>query len=213
MRLMRRRVHPVAEGFTLIELLVALTLMALLSVILFGGLRFGIRAWETGGRNLEEAGRIESVQSLLRRELTQARFLPQKDNAGPIAPFKGDASSLVFMAPLPNHGGAGGSYLFRLALRESNGRSDLTLAWRLYRPELLASDREIFDDGTVLVGDIASIELSYYGSPGPQLPLQWWDKWNGSSGRPRLIRLRMEFPPGDRRRWPDLIIRVLDAAS
>ena len=212
MRLMRCRVHPVAEGFTLIELLVALTLMALLSVILFGGLRFGIRAWETGGRNLEEAGRIESVQSLLRRELTQARFLPQKDNAGPVAPFKGDATSLVFIAPLPNHGGVGGSYLFRLALRESNGRSDLTLAWRLYRPELLVSDGRIFDDGTVLVGGIASIELSYYGAPGPQLPLQWWDKWDGASGRPQLIRLRMEFPPGDRRRWPDLIIRVMDAA-
>ena len=214
MRLMRRRAHPVAaEGFTLIELLVALTLMAMLSVILFGGLRFGIRAWETGGRNLEEAGRIEAVQSLLRRELTQARFLPQKNNAGPVAPFKGDASSLVFIAPLPNHGDLGGSYLFRLALRENQGRSDLTLAWRLYRPELLVSDHQIFDDGTVLVGNIASIELSYYGSPGPQLPFQWWDKWDGSSGRPQLIRLRMEFSPGDRRRWPDLIIRVIGAAS
>ena len=214
MRLMRRRLHPVAaEGFTLIELLVALTLMALLSVILFGGLRFGIRAWETGGRNLEEAGRIEAVQSLLRRELRQARFLPQKDNAGPVAPFKGDANSLVFIAPVPDPAGVGGSDLFRLALHESNNRSALTLAWRLYRPELLASDHQIFDDGTVLIGDIASIELSYYGAPGPQLPVQWWDKWDGSSGRPQLIRLRMEFPPGDRRRWPDLIIRVLDAAS
>jgi prepilin-type N-terminal cleavage/methylation domain-containing protein len=32
------------EGFTLIELLVALTLFAVLSVLLFGALRFGMRA-------------------------------------------------------------------------------------------------------------------------------------------------------------------------
>ena len=34
------------NGFTLVELLVATTLLALLSVVLFGGLRFGARAWE-----------------------------------------------------------------------------------------------------------------------------------------------------------------------
>ena len=38
--------HRSEAGFTLIELLVALTLLGLISVVLFGGLRFGTRAWE-----------------------------------------------------------------------------------------------------------------------------------------------------------------------
>ena len=35
-----------AAGFTLIELLVTLTLVGLISLVLFGGLRFGTRAWD-----------------------------------------------------------------------------------------------------------------------------------------------------------------------
>ncbi len=37
-----------ADGFTLVELLIAMTLVAMLSVLLFGGLRFGTRAADRG---------------------------------------------------------------------------------------------------------------------------------------------------------------------
>ena len=37
------------RGFTLIELLIALTLMALMSAILFGSLRMAGKSWDTGG--------------------------------------------------------------------------------------------------------------------------------------------------------------------
>jgi general secretion pathway protein J len=205
----RRSPLSSAPGFTLIELLVALTLMALLSVILFGGLRFGMRAWETGGHHVEQAGRIEAVQSLLRRQISQARFLPQAADAGPVAPFVGEIRSLMFIAPLPVHRGAGGSRLFRLSERDGDGRSDLTLAWRLYRPELLSGDLQAFDEETILLSDIVGIELSYYGAAGPGRPARWWEAWQGAEGRPQLVRVRVQFPPGDTRRWPDLVIRLL----
>jgi general secretion pathway protein J len=213
---MHQRSHVIdgTQGFTLIELLVALTLMALLSVILFGGLRFGMRAWETGGHHVEQTGRIETVQSLLRRQISQARFLPQAaEGAAPVAPFVGEPSSLVFIAPLPAHRGTGGSYLFRLAEREGDSRSELTLAWRRYRPELLAGDLQAFDEEAILLSDIAGIELSYYGAAGPEQPVQWWEAWQGIEGRPQLVRVRVQFPPGDTRRWPDLIIRILGSSN
>lgn len=200
------------QGFTLIELLVALTLMALMSVILFGGLRFGIRAWEAGGNHVDQVSRVEIAQSLLRRELSQARLPPQEANAGPVASFVGEPGSLVFVAPLPAHRGIGGSYLFRLSQSEYDGRSNLTLAWRLYRPELLASDASVFKDGTTLLEDIAGIELSYFGAPDPERAPQWWGTWDGINGAPQLVRVRVELPPGDSRRWPDLIVRVVGSA-
>lgn len=209
----RRSPLSSAPGFTLIELLVALTLMALLSVILFGGLRFGMRAWETGGHHVEQAGRIEAVQSLLRRQISQARFLPEAADAGPVAPLVGEARSLMFIAPLPVHRGTGGSRLFRLSEREGDGRSDLMLAWRLYRPELLSGDLQAFDEETTLLSDIAGIELSYYGAAGPEQPARWWQAWLGAEGRPQLVRVRVQFPPGDTRRWPDLIIRLLGSSD
>lgn len=201
-----------AQGFTLIELLVALTLMALLTITLFGGLRFGVRAWEAGGGHMDQAVNIEVVQSLLRRQLSQTRLPPQADNAGLIAAFVAEPGSLIFVAPLPAHRGIGGSYLFRLGPSERDGRSDLTLAWRLYRPELLASDPPMLGDGTTLLEDIAGIELSYFGAPDPEQAPQWWGAWDGINDAPQLVRMRVEFPTGDSRRWPDLIIRVIGSA-
>lgn len=212
---MRKQAPFIATlGFTLVELLVGLTLMALLSVILFGGLRFGVRAWEAGGEHVDRATRIEAVQALLRRQVGQARapILPEAD-AGPVAAFVGGPDSLRFVAPLPAHRGAGGSYLFYLALRERGELSDLTLAWRLFRPEQPADDLAAPEEATMLLEGIAGIDLAYYGAADPEQPLQWWEAWDGAGGRPRLVRLRVEFPPGDPRRWPDLIIRVLGSAN
>jgi general secretion pathway protein J len=211
---MQRHAHPAdSQGFTLVELLVGLTLMALLSVILFGGLRFGVRAWEAGGDRIEHASRVEMVQNLLRRQVGQARRLPQAADTDSAAPFVGEAGSLVFVAPLPAHRGIGGSYLFRLTHRESDGRSDLALGWYLYRPELLASGLAEPNEEAILLEDIVGIELAYYGAVGEEQPMQWWDAWDGAGGMPQLVRLRIEFPPGDQRRWPDLIVRVFASSN
>ena len=66
-------------GFTLVELLVAMTLIGLISVALFGGLRFGARAWEAGNERAESFSQLEVVQSLLRRELNLADSLLGSD--------------------------------------------------------------------------------------------------------------------------------------
>jgi len=204
-----------AQGFTLVELLVGLTLMALLSVILFGGLRFGVRAWEAGGEHVEQATRLDTVQNLLRQQVSRARSPELDAGADPRPPpaFVGGAESLQFIAPLPAHRGAGGSYLFYLTVSEGDGRSDLKLAWHLFRPEDLAAGDVPPDEETTLLEGIAGIELAYYGATDPEQPMQWWEAWDGAGGRPQLVRLRVEFPPGDPRRWPDLIIRVLGSSS
>lgn len=199
-----------SQGFTLIELLVALTLMALLSIVLFGGLRFGVRAWEGGGDHIEQAHRIEAVQSLLRRGISQARLPPQAADAAPFPAFDGSSDRLTFVAPLPAHRGIGGSYLFRLSTQEHDGRSDLILTWQIYRPDGGLAPPE---EATTMLENIAAIELSYYGAVGPEQPMQWRDAWDSTNGIPRMVRMRVEFPSSEARRWPDLIIRVSGSAG
>ena len=58
-------------GFTLVELLVATSVLALLSVVLFGGMRFGARAWEAGEASIERTGEVEAAQDLLRRTFSE----------------------------------------------------------------------------------------------------------------------------------------------
>jgi general secretion pathway protein J len=208
MRLQER--SSASQGFTLVELLVALTLMALLSLVLFGGLRFGVRVWETGGETVSQASRIEAVQNLLRSQVSQAH-LPQQRAAPPLPiAFVGRPEYVTFVAPLPVQRGIGGFYQFQLARRDRDGRTDLALAWRRYRA---AEDLGPFEEETTLIENVSDVELSYFGAADEAQPAQWWNSWEGAESRPRLIRLRLEFPPGDTRRWPDLIIRVIGSSG
>jgi hypothetical protein len=38
------------------------------------------------------------------------------------------------------------------------------------------------------------------------LPPDCLDNWDGLLGLAQLIRVRVSFAPGDRRRWPDLVV-------
>lgn len=195
-------------------MLVAISLMALLSVILFGGLRFGMRAWEVGSDHIDRPTRIERVQTLLRREIGQALRPTPATIGDPVPTFFGDPETLTFVAPLPAHRGIAGPHLFNLARQESDGRGDLVLTWTLFRPERVA--REIVpEEGaqSVLIENVAAVELSYYGALDEQRPPEWQSVWGGVDRRPRLVRLHVEFPPGDPRRWPDLIVRVVGSES
>lgn len=195
-------------------MLVAISLMALLSVILFGGLRFGMRAWEVGGEYIDRLTRIERIQNLLRQEIGQA-LLPAPGAIGvPVPTFFGGPESLTFVAALPAHRGIAGPHLFQLAWRKSDGRSDLVLTWTLFRPERVARDI-VPEEGaqSVLIENVAVAELSYYGALDEQRPPEWQSVWDGVNLRPRLVRLHVEFPLGDPRRWPDLIIRVVGSES
>jgi general secretion pathway protein J len=197
-------------GFTLLELLVGLTLFALMSVLMFSGFRFGLRAWEAGGERIDRMTRIELVQNLLRRELSEVS-LPQltatEESREAVSEFTGTSESMTFVAPLPGHGGAGGPYLFSLAAANVAGRTQLMLGWRVFRSD--PSRRGNYDapEESLLLDGIADVELAYYGSFDPEHPQpHWTDHWVAQFGLPQLIRLRVTFPAGDPRRWPDLIV-------
>src|SRR5690348_9183538 len=126
---MFRPLHPTSQrGFTLVELLVALSLMALISIALFGGMRFGMRAWETGTQRIDQATRIELVQSLLRRQLSQAKLPPTKSNESAPA-FVGKADRVAFVAPSPRPDDMGIDVQFVLAKDTARHRSQLVLTW------------------------------------------------------------------------------------
>jgi general secretion pathway protein J len=116
-------------GFTLVELLVAMTLLGLIFVALFGGLRFGTRVWETGNAQSERIAEVEIAQSLLRRLLRQA-FVP--DAAEGVGTVRGEADRLAFTAPAPSRFLLGGIYLYEVFVEEHDDGGDLGISWMLY---------------------------------------------------------------------------------
>ena len=122
-------------GFTLVELLVATTLLALLSVVLFGGLRFGARAWESGSASIERTGEVQAVQELLRRTLSE---IAVSDLAGAEQrqSLQGKDGLVSFFAPLPRHAGLGGFGRYRLTADDAGrflfagNRNGLDKSWK-----------------------------------------------------------------------------------
>ena len=54
------------RGFTLLELLISMSLLGLLMLGLFGGLRLGARVWEAGDQQSADRIRVEAVQRFIR---------------------------------------------------------------------------------------------------------------------------------------------------
>lgn len=198
-------------GFTLIELLVALTLVGLISVVLFGGLRFGTRAWEASSLQAERLAQVQAVQALLRQRIAQA--MPPRVEAAEVterrAIFAGEADALHFVAAVPARVGVGGIYSFDLAVTEGGEGARLELTWRLHR----ADEPDLFDEPEpglggrrVLLDGIESAAFAYYGASDPGQPADWRDRWEADSTLPALIAIEVAFPAGDGRAWPPLRI-------
>lgn len=198
--------RPRAQGFTLIEMLVALALMGLASsLVLLTVQSAGLvakreRTVSTG------LGTVIAAQRVLRRTIERLQPISRVDSVLAIVELRGTEEALAFIAPAPDHTAPDALRRFRLA-RTATG----TLM--LYSASL--RQREIDHSGVSLVGwtatpllsGVTALSIRYFGVPESGGGAVWLDEWWDRSQPPRLVRIRIDFAPGDRRLWPDLIIR------
>jgi len=193
-------------GTTLIELLVALSLLALMAVLLLGGMRLGLRVWDSGGDRQVFEQRLERTDAFLRQLLGQAgRAAPAVQTPGaaniagaPLQPivnagFLGEPDQLHFVALLPYQLGSDGKYEFELARHSSAEGGNLVLGWR----RNIGSASEVDQSTqTVLLGDVQSMLLAYFGHLTNEASSAWHDRWADPTGLPALIRLDMSLALG-----------------
>jgi general secretion pathway protein J len=195
------------SGFTLIELLIALTLFGLLSVALLGGLRFGTRVWETGHERSAAFFEVEAVHGFLRKQLSQARVLAQASDTKDDTPiFLGTSERVLFVAPLPEYVGLGGLYRFELTHSDDSDGSNLVLSWELYRPDRESGRDEDSISRRILLKNIDTLKIRYYGTLGPDAGAEWQVAWDGAGRLPLLIALDLNFPKSDVRTWPNFVV-------
>lgn len=205
-----RRCRRASAGFTLLELLIAITLLGLLLAALFGGLRLGARAWERSEERLEESARLQVVQNFLRERLAQAYPLTAEDQTGRLRlAFEGTGDTLRFVTLMPAYLGTGFAELL-LAVDDRTGIENLVVQWRRFELTPQSDDEE--PQIKVLLEDIEALEIAYYGALARGEPILWHEQWLDIMALPQLIRLRVIFAVGDRRYWPDLIVRPMTDA-
>ncbi len=187
------------DGFTLIEMLVSLSLLALLSLLLFGGMRFGVRAWDRNAAHGAGMDDLRVVRGLVQREIESAwPAYVVTDPVHPVVDFEGDGRTMNFIAPQPQAADSSGRA--RVTFATARQGRHLALVMRL-RPELAAGG----ESSDTLLSNAAALRFSYYGSPAGGTP-SWRGDWPKSSRAPILVRIHVDFAKGDGRIWPDLIV-------
>src|SRR5262249_39155067 len=96
-----------------------------------------------------------------------------------------------------------GRLRFRLFLDRHGGQSDLAV---MARPELADPEDRSSLTSRTLLGDVASVQFSYFGTAAGDQAARWHDDWANETALPRLIRVRVPFSADDGRVWPELTI-------
>ncbi len=186
-----------SAGFTLVETLASLAILAMLSLMLVLGAQFGRRTLTRADGG--QGAAVEAAQTLLRSRL-QRTFPYGHPNSGfPTVDFNGAADRIQFYAPPPDSVGPDALQHYALSLTPGG---DL----RLSMVSDLANDQAQPTRTIPLLSGVASVEFAYFGLATPDVQPRWRAVWRNQANLPRLVRVRVGFPPGDRRLWPDLIV-------
>jgi general secretion pathway protein J len=213
-------------GFTLLELLAALTVLAALMVMMFGGLRFGARVWESGDQSLRGLAELQTAAGFIRRQIAQAipvepATAATDEEAAALPAFRGSEDALRLVGPAPSQFLPGGLYEMVLGVEDgvaAHGGRRLSVWWRpLSRGEgaqAMSIDADWRTKQAVLIDGVSEVRISYFGQ-GDDVSEQprWHDRWDAMPAPPALVSVRVAFPPGDRRFWPDLVVAPMASPS
>lgn len=197
------------QGFTLIEMLVALALVSLMSLAMLQAYRFSQRTLVQTTRVDAGVREVANAQRVLRRLIEQGYPFEVANDGGSSASAShglvGNDDNFALTAPAAAHLGGVGHYRYALALKEGGG---LEVGWALDRnganapSETSGGHEEILD--RIQSVSIAYLELVERGNG--QIELNWRETWIDKRELPALVRIRVEFAPGDRRQWPELVV-------
>jgi general secretion pathway protein J len=191
-------------GFTLIELLVVLALIGLLTVALFGGLRFSARATDRSGAAIDHASQLALAYGFLQSQLSNTQPFPATaDPKDQEIIFSGTPDQLDLVTTAPSRLAVGGFFQLRLTTASNNGQLRLIGEW-LPLPRRASGSLETVLQPAVILEHLRSIRFAYFGATDVDDPAEWHDRWQAVSNLPKQIRVRVYFADG----WqsPDLIV-------
>jgi general secretion pathway protein J len=187
------------DGFTLVEMLVSLTLLAMAGVLLAEGFASGRGVWARVEAHTVAGQDVSAAQGLLRSRIEQLHPATRYVGAAPVVDLDGGADHLDFLSPPVGSGGLGEVRRQHLDLTP---KGELELA----STGLRASAPEPAHDH-ILLRHVSRLDLGYFGAATPDGARAWRSAWTQAGTPPELVRVRVGFALGDRRTWPELIVR------
>jgi general secretion pathway protein J len=200
-------------GFTLVELLIAVTLLALLTTLVFGALKYAGRAWAETDHRAVAAADLSAVQAVFRHAITGA--YPAFASADPTdheITFDGAGEWLALVAPLPAAIASGVEAQQRFFVEGEGQSRALVMGWRF---DLPSSDEATPspENRVRLLDHVRALRFAYYGALDPTQAPGWWERWSGYARLPELVRVHIERDDPVLPQWPDLVVETRATAN
>jgi general secretion pathway protein J len=181
-------------GFTLLEVLAALVVLGFLAAALSQGVQLGLLAWQSQAQRAARNADLDAVDRIVRT------LIEQMDPGAPSGEqfrVKGTDRTLAFRTALPD--AASPLPVPRADVELGlDAAHRLVLAWRPYHRVWLGPPKP---QATIaLVEGVQRVEFAYW----QRSPGAWVSAWPGP-GLPPLVRVRIVFPAGSTREWPDIV--------
>lgn len=175
------------RGFTLLELLLALSLVAALLAIAFGGLRVAVAAWTRGEERAEAHQHGRALAVVIGRALGGAAHYRAAVGQAPepVLLFRGDEHRVEFVTQTPPFppGIPAAFTAVVIALEDDEGPA-------LVIRQRVLPNREPFAEAGPILRDrgIAAATLRYLDEDG-----EWRDTWDGEQeeGLPRAVQITL----------------------
>jgi general secretion pathway protein J len=187
------------RGFTLVELLIAISLLGLISVVVYSAIWTASRSLDAVEARVEINEEVRVTQQFFRQALSQSRGVMAVHDGRMQVVFTGEPHTIAFVAPAPlQRGVAGGLYRYRLELdgRKGEERSLRLFYWHYWAGKEF--DAELEPQGEVILSEgIDNLTFSYFGSEEPDADGEWMDEWTRTDSLPLMVRIMLEKKGND----------------
>ena len=174
-----------ARGLTLLEVLLALTILALIMVVLVTSLRVGIRAWEAGERRAAAHQEVRAMIELLTEALATA--FPYKGRLGEgltrTVLFEGEADEVHWVTTAPPLVLEAPAVPFHAVTLRYTSEGELRLTERL-----VPTDEPFGDEPHVVLSRaVSAFHVEYRGDRGA-----WQSRWEKANNTlPAAVRVEL----------------------
>jgi len=201
------------RGFSLIEVLLAISLVAMIMALAYGGFRASVRATHSGEMLIEQTNQLRISHQFVRRQLSLAQnlIMEEGEEEGIQVRFIGDQDYVRFVAPMPGYLSYGGAYVQELRIEPNGDGQALVYYYAMlngYEPgEIEATD------GIVLIDQVGNGGFRYLGIDPEDQSTFWEEFWEETDQLPLAVSLEMELDRGNGLFWPDLVAPVMTDSS
>lgn len=198
------------SGFTLIELIISITLMAFILTVLGAGLRTVSNGWNKYTSRMSKQDMLLRAFSLIRRDIAGLQRITWSTNKKLEFIFRGETSSLQFVAIEPPYPSLPGPYILSY-LAKGEAKGTLSRSRAKFHPEIGSLADAQFKSEVPLIEGPYRYRFSYAeevsGNDGASRSLQWFPAWPYSDKIPDLIRLEVQDARSGKTRISPLMMR------